>query len=324
MASSTLRSTAQPPDGIHRRAWLRTAAGVAIAGATSTAIGRSKPVQAAPARPSDGSNRGIIFKAVKIGMIQTGETLTDKFQVLKDLGFDGVELNSPSAIDPREAVAASRQVGLPIHGTVDGIHWKTRFSDPDPAVRSKAFEGLQTAITQTHALGGSAVLLVPGKVTDPQEENHDQVWSRSMAGIRKAIPLAARLGVRILVENVWNGFCYQPDGPNDQTADMLARYLDEIDSPWVGSYFDIGNHIKYARPAEWIRTLGHRIVKLDVKDFTRPGQWSDIGSGDADWPAVRAALKEIGFAGWATAEVRGGGRDRLEQIAQQMDQVLGL
>jgi len=256
-------------------------------------------------------------------MVNLGEgaTVRDRFALLKELGYDGVELDSPGGPDIDEAVNASREIGLPIHGVVDSIHWNVRLSDPDPDVRTRAVEGLQTAIRDSHAYGGSSVLLVPGRVAHPENENHDQVFARSIEGIRACLPLAAKLGIHILIENVWNGFCYLHDGPNDQTADRLAQYLDEINSPWVGAYFDIGNHQKYGKPAEWIRTLGRRIVKLDVKDWGVEAGWAKIGEGDVIWPEVCDALREIGFAGWATAEVGGGSRERLEEIKAGMERV---
>ena len=85
-------------------------------------------------------------------------------------------------------------------------------------------------------------------------------------------------------------------------------------------------------PPHWIRALGPRILKLDIKEYSRKkrndeGLWKgfqvEIGDGDCDWPAVRAALDEIGFEGWATAEVGGGGEERLRDIKARMDRVLG-
>jgi hexulose-6-phosphate isomerase len=37
-----------------------------------------------------------------------------------------------------------------------------------------------------------------------------------------------------------------------------------------------------------------------------------------DWPAVREALQEIGYQGWATAEVGGGNKERLAEILKNM------
>ena len=296
------------------------------AAAASFAMGASSAgLVATPARADaeSGEFRGRIYKSVKSGMFSEKIAVAEKYRILKDLGFDGVEINQPNA-DTKAALAASRKVGLPVHGVVDAIHWETRLSDPDETIRARALAGLKAAIQDAHFVGGTAVLLVPGKVTDEKNENQQQVWDRSIAEIRKALPLASRLGIHILIENVWNGFCYTHNGPDDQTADLLAKYIDTIGSPWVGVYFDIGNHQKYGKPAEWIRTLGRRIVKLDVKDWGKKNGFSKIGEGDVDWAAVRVALREIRFSGWATAEVRAGDRTRREEVAKNMNEALGL
>ena len=263
-----------------------------------------------------------ILKSIKFGMFGGNLPIADKFRALKEIGYDGVELNSPGGVDKKQALAASLETGLPIHGVVDSIHWGTRLSSPDAATRRKGLEGLKTAIRDTRLVGGSAVLLVPGAVRDAKNENHQQVWDRSIEQINLAIPLAAKFGIHILIENVWNNFLYDPKGDNNQSADLLAKYLDEINSPWVGSYFDIGNHQRFGKPAEWIRTLGKRIVKLDVKDWGKSNGFCKIGDGDVDWPDVRKALGEIGFTGWSTAEVGGGNRDRIKEIHDRMDKHL--
>jgi L-ribulose-5-phosphate 3-epimerase len=258
--------------------------------------------------------------SLKCGMAQFGANLEEKFRILKELGYDGVELDSPGGQDKAEALAASKATGLPIHGVVDSIHWKTRLSDPDAAIREEGLKGLLTAIRESHACGGSSVLLVPGVVD--AKTNHDDACARSITEIRKALPLAAELGVHILIENVWNRMFYTEDGGPAQSAEKLKAYLDEVDSPWVGSYFDIGNHQRFGKPAEWIRTLGKRIVKLDCKDWGVKGGFGKIGEGDVDWPEVRKALAEIGYTGWATAEVQGGDRAACGEILAQMNKHL--
>ena len=256
-----------------------------------------------------------IWKSLKWNMIRTPGSTLEHFQMLKDVGYDGVEIDSPGGVDIQEAIEASRQTGLPIEGVVNATHWKVRHSDPDPEVRAQALQNMQTALRDAQRVGADSVLLVPGKVTDPQRENHDQVWQRSIADIHKLLPLAESLRIHILIENVGNGFCESPE--------LLAQYIDEIDSPWVGVHYDIGNHIWASPPADWIRVLGPRIRKLDAKDRTRAREEREIGEGDAGWADVRKALKEIGYQGWIAAEVRGGDRQRLAEVLARMDQVLG-
>jgi hexulose-6-phosphate isomerase len=89
-------------------------------------------------------------------------------------------------------------------------------SDPTADTRAKAVEELLEGIRYTRAIGASTLLLVPGAVRDQKNENKHQVWERRVAGIRQAIPLAAELGVRIGIGNIWNRFLYpigDADGP---------------------------------------------------------------------------------------------------------------
>ena len=292
-----------------RRTFLQSSAALAAATAAATNLSLARAAE------TTAPNKGIILKSVKWGMIREKGSLLEKFKLMKELGYDGMELVSPGIGNLTEAALASKTTGMPIHGVVDQVHWRDRLSSPNEATRAKGLAALKRAIQDTKVFGGSAVLLVPGKVSGTSE-THDDVWKRSIVEIRKALPLAAREGVRILIENVWNGFC--------ETPEQLRDYIDEIGSPWVGSYFDIGNVRKFGPPENWIRTLGWRIVKLDVKDWGQKNGFCKIGDGDVDWPEVQKALAEIRFTGWCTAEVRGGGRERLAEIAGRMDEALGL
>jgi hexulose-6-phosphate isomerase len=266
--------------------------------------------------------KGKLYKTLKIGMANIKDaSLTDRFKAVKAAGFGAIELNCPgSNVDEvKQAIAES---GLPVDGSVCAAHWGVRHTDPDAKVRADALENLLGALRETHAVGGHTVLLVVGKGEDGPEE---EIWKRSVENISKAVPLAAELGVAIAIENVWNQFCYDHEGGHDQTADKFVRYVDEFNSPWVGMQFDIGNHWKYGSMGDWIRQLGKRIIKLDVKGFSRAeGKFKDIGEGDLDFADVRKALTEIGFHGWCAAEVGGGDLTRLKKISADMDRVFGL
>ena len=279
---------------------------------------------AAVAAPPPGKpQRRSIRKAVKFGMIKEKMTVGEKFQLLGYLGFDGVEMPSPAEIDVDEVLAARDRFGVTIHGVVNSEHWRSPLSDPDPEVRVRGRRALETAIRDCRRYGGTTVLLVPAVVN--KKVAYGDAWDRSQQEIRQVLAVAEEHQVRIALENVWNNFLLSPL--------EAARYVDELDSPWIGWYFDVGNVVRYGWPEQWIRRLGRRILKLDIKEYSRrkrddEGLWKgfnvEIGEGDCDWPAVVAALDEIGFDGWATAEVPGGDAKRLQDIADRMDRVLGL
>lgn len=264
---------------------------------------------------------GRLYKTLKIGMIKVDGGLTAKFRAAKEAGFMGVELQAPGydVAEVRQAIADS---GLPVDGTVGASHWKIRHTSADDATRAQALEDLKQAIRDTHAVGGHTALVVVGKGEDGPEA---EIWARSVENISKAVPLAAELGVSIVIENVWNQFCYDHDGGSDQTAAKFIQYVDAFNSPWVGMQFDIGNHWKYGSMGDWIRQLGKRVIKLDVKGFSRAeGKFTPIGQGDIDYADVRKALHEIKFHGWLAAEVAGGDFDYLKGVAQEMDAAFGL
>ena len=254
-------------------------------------------------------------------MIKVEGSLTEKFMAAKAAGFMGVEMNSPG-MDIEETNKAIQESGLPVDGTVGSTHWKIRHSSPDAETRKEALKLLKQALRDTRAVGGHTCLLVVGKGEDGTA---DEIDERSIENISKALPLAAELGVAIAVENVWNQMHYDHGGDSNQTADALAKYVDAFNSPWVGMQFDIGNHWKYGSMGDWIRTLGKRIVKLDVKGFSRKqNKFTAIGEGDIDFADVRKALHEINYHGWCAAEVKGGDLDALKTISGQMDRVFGL
>lgn len=262
-----------------------------------------------------------LYKTLKIGMVGVKGSLTDKLKAVRQAGFQGIELNAPG-LNVGETKKAIAESGLPVDGTVCRSHWQIRHTSPKADERETALEHLKQALRDTRAIGGHTVLLVVGKGVDGPEE---EIWPRSVENISKALPLAAELGVWIAIENVWNQFLYDHDGDSNQSAEKFKKYVDEFNSPWVGMQFDIGNHWKYGSMGDWIRTLGKRIVKLDLKGFSREmNKFTKIGEGDLDWADVRKALAEIKFNGWAAAEVGGGDIERLKEVSANMDRVFGL
>lgn len=303
-----------------RREFMATSAALAAAGSAAWGVG-APAVKGAAALDHHKPLEGRIYKTLKWGMVQLEGSTVEKFRQLRELGYDGVELDSPGGLDKKEAREAVEETGFPVDGTVDSTHWHIRLTEADESRREKGLQDLLTAIRETHFVHGNTVLLVPGHGKDGPK---DVIRQRAVEQIRKALPLAAKLGIYIAIENVWNSMFYEHDGPEGQSADELVSFIDEIDSPWVGVQFDIGNHQKYSKPADWIRALGRRIVKLDVKDWGKQAGWAKIGEGDVDWADVRKALIEINFSGWAAAEVGGGGADRLKEVSTNMDKVFAL
>src|SRR5688572_27060738 len=314
--------------GLTRRHLLKGAA----AGAASLA---ALPLMAAEATtaPSAGlvlppAGRRILLSC-KLGMIakETGGrklTIVERLKMAADAGFDGVDFDEAGNFTPPQARDAVRESGVFVHNAINHAHWNERLPDPKADVRAKALANLEHCLRVSHAAGGSGVLIVVGKGEDgPAAE----IEERCRAEMKKAIPLAASLGQRILVENVWNRMMYDHDQGPEQSAGRFVKFVDSFNSPWVGMYYDLGNHWKYGQPGDWIRAFGHRCVKLDVKGFSRANsKFVDITGSEDDlpWEQVRKAVDEIGFAGWTTAEVGGGDVKRLKVVREQMQKAFGV
>lgn len=264
-----------------------------------------------------------IKKSLKYTMVEEKMPIVDQFKMLRDIGFDGVEMDSPSELKIDDVLEAKEKSGLEIPGVINSMHWKSPLSDPDPKVRAQCRKATETALRDCKAYGGTTVLLVPAVVS--QQVSYKDAYQRSQEEIKKLIPIAEETGIKIAFENVWNNFLLSPL--------EAARYVDEFKSDMIGWYFDVGNIVRYGWPEHWIEALGDRILKLDVKEYSRTKQqnegiWKgfevELLQGDCNWPEVNKALAKIKYEGWASAEVKGGGRDRLATISKEMDTIFGL
>ncbi len=242
-------------------------------------------------------------KGIMWGGIGIGKTIMEKFQAAKEAGFDGVE--PMSHLDRKEVLAAKDATGLAIPSVCGELHWKYLLSDPDPKIRELGVEALKVTLEDASIYGADTILLVPGKVTDTV--SYDQCWNRCIEEIRKVIPLAEKLKVKIALENVWNNFLISPM--------EAASYVDLFKSPYVGFYFDCGNIMAYGWPEQWIKILGNRLAKVHIKDYSRKiadkqGKGAGFGvkllEGDVNWAAVMKSLDDIGYNGWTTVEMSGG------------------
>jgi L-ribulose-5-phosphate 3-epimerase len=304
---------------LNRRAFIKTGGAVLATAAFSGG-------EAKAGDPSPEPVRRPIKKAMMFNTVPGGLPVMERFKVVKEAGFAGIEPNS--SMDRKEVLAARDATSLEIPSVCAGVLWEIRLSDPDPAIREKAVGLLKTALQDAKTYGATSVLTISG-VVDAQN-SYDDVYRRSQAELRKALPLAQELQVKIAIENVWNHFLLSPL--------EAARFIDEFDSPWIGWHFDIGNVINYGWPEQWVRILNHRIAKLHIKEFSlkkrdAEGLWKgfqvDYLEGDNDWPAVMKALDEVGYRGWAIAEppFHPPGMTplaRLQQISGKMDKILAM
>ncbi len=313
------------PVSPNRRAFLASsAAAVAVVSTLkpTSALATDSPLIIPPA----GKRILLSCKLTMIAKEEAGKkfTLVERLKMAGAAGFDGVDFDEAGTVTVEQARSAVQESGVFAHNAINHDHWNSRLTSPDEAVRAKGVANIEHCLRVSHAIGGSAVLIVVGKGEDG---SRDEIDNRARNEIKKLIPLAASLGQSILFENVWNQMHYEHNAPPEQNPDRFIQFVDSFNSPWVGMYYDIGNHWKYGQPRAWLNAFGRRAVKLDIKGFSRAkNKFVDITSADDDlpWGEVQQGLKEIGFSGWTTAEVGGGGIERLTLVRKQMEKALGV
>jgi len=258
-------------------------------------------------------------KAALISMLPQDLSYADRFALARGAGFDAVEMQTIAGDEEaREIAEASKRARLPIHSVMNADHWRYPLSSADRAIVDRSVAGIATSLRNAALWGADAVLLVPAVVD--ATTSYGDAWRRSQQVIReRLVPLAADRRVIIAVEEVWNRFLLSPL--------EFANYLDELGSPWVKAYFDVGNVVFYGYPQDWIGTLGPRIAKVHLKDFQLDRAngrfaWKNLGEGDIDWPAVRRAFDAVGYRGVFTTELPAGDAAYLKDVSSRVDRFL--
>jgi len=313
---------------LSRRHFIATSAGLAAgcaAGLASSlgldAVSRSRAALAE--EPS-----GFATKLHKSWLV--GKPTEGDLKRIRDAGFEGVEAGIVGEKEAEECRAIAEKLGMRIHSVLRG--W-AEFNSPDKGKVEATLADTEKAILAAKGYGADAVLLVPCRVgglkmplawewqIDYDEETghvrkvafgdntpyadyiaaHNQSTDASREAVKRLIPLAEKSKVVIALENVWNNLWVRPA--------IFRNFVASFKSPWVKAYFDIGNHVKYEAPEEWILTLGGLLAKIHVKDFRLnpadprgEGTFVHIRDGSVRWPVVRTALDRVGYNGWMTIE----------------------
>ena len=243
------------------------------------------------------------------GDMSIGESL----KLAKKAGFDGVELalneKGDASLESTESDLLkirkmAEDTGLELYSVASGLYWDYQITDNDPKVRSKARDIVKKEIDMAQILGCDSCLVIPGTVcADFINPNYvvdyETVYNRSLEAFAELKSYAEAAKVNIGLENVWNKFLTSPIEMRD--------FIDKIDSPYVGSYLDIGNVLYNGFPEHWVRILGNRIKKVHFKDYRKEAGalhgFVDLLAGDVNYPAVMDAFREVGYDGWVTAEM---------------------
>jgi hexulose-6-phosphate isomerase len=249
-------------------------------------------------------------KGINCWTFPANYTVKECIENAKKAGFDGIEINmeeekkgTPSLrvdstkAEIEEIFKISQSNGIPISSVATGLHWKYSLTDDDPNVRKKGIEIAEKMIDAAKLFHADAILVVPGVVNE--RVSYSKAYKRSQEALKALSKKAEEEKVYIGIENVWNKFLLSPL--------EMKKFIDEIGSPYVKFYFDVGNVLAFSYPEYWIEILGEYIVRVHVKDFdTSIGNiqgFKNLFEGDVNWPKVIEALRRAKYEGYLTAEL---------------------
>lgn len=278
-----------------------------------------------------------MIKSISAWAFDAKRTPDEIFQMAREHGFEGVEVSIGD-----ENFPLSRQVGfdatvnecalvresadkagVKLVSMASGFGWDFPLTSADAATRARGVELAQQAIRVAGRLNVGALLVVPGGVGADfipgfAVTNYETAYANALDSFKQIAPVAEEVDISVGVENVWNKFLLSPL--------EFRAFLDEVNSPRVGCYFDVGNVILTGYPQQWPRILGERIVRVHFKDFKKEVGTIDgfcpLTEGDVEWPAVIEALENAGYDGAVTAEFFGV-EEQLPAISSAMDRILG-
>lgn len=239
--------------------------------------------------------------------------LKDIFSNISLMKYDGVEpvLSEKGYLNPSmregevlEIKKMANANGLEIPSVGVWSLWDNNPVSNDLSIRKKAVDIIERQLEFASILGANTILVIPGYThcgfaKNPEKVAYDVAYDRAYELFFKLEKVAREYKVSIGIENVWNKFLLSPI--------EIKKFLDDINSEYVGAYFDVGNIMYIGDPSDYIEILGGHIKKIHISDYrveqTGLGAFVDIFAGDVDFFEVIKSLKKIGYDDYLTLEM---------------------
>lgn len=254
-----------------------------------------------------------MIKGISYWAFPGGTTCKEAIKLAKEYNYESIELafapedelglNTTKA-HCEELLNYANEIGIQISSLCTGMYWGCSLTDSDPNVAKQAIENTKKYLEVASWFKVDSVLVVPGAVdvsfvSGFKPVDYELCYKRATEAIKSLIPYAEKAGVCLALENVWNEFLTSPI--------EMKNFIDQFNSDFVGSYFDVGNVLLTGLPEHWINCLGKRIKKVHFKDFRKAvatlDGFVDLMEGDVNWKGVIESFNKIGYKGNVTAEV---------------------
>ena len=281
-------------------------------------------------------NKGAYMKAYTLGLYEKAmpQTLTwkEKLEAAKAAGYDFVEISIDetdeklarldwSREERRELVDLMYQIGIPVRTMCLSGHRKYPIGSSDPEICARGMEIMAKAIQLADDLGIRIIQLAGYDVY--YEESTPETVERFGENLKKCEQMAARSGIVLGFETMETEFM--------NTVEKAMKYVQIIDSPYLGVYPDMGNITNAAKAygtdvLEDSRTGAGHLDAVHLKE-TVPGVFREVpfGTGHVDFPAVihetwKAGVRRYVTEFWYTGSPRW--KEELDFAAGMMRPIL--
>ena len=239
--------------------------------------------------------------------------LKNVFSDISRMKYDGVEpvLSEEGYLNPSmrkgevlEIKKMANANGLEIPSVGVWSLWDNNPVSNDLRIRKKAEDIIERQLEFASILGANTILVIPGYThcgfaKNPEKVAYNVAYDRAYELFFKLEKVAREYKVSIGIENVWNKFLLSPI--------EIKKFLDDINSEYVGAYFDVGNIMYIGDPSDYIEILGKHIKKIHISDYrveqSGLGAFVDIFAGDVDFFEVIKSLKKIGYDDYLMLEM---------------------
>lgn len=242
--------------------------------------------------------------------------LVEALRAIRAAGFDGVEILA----DPPHAYPADMDQALidTVKRELDTLqlavsnvnancsfgYWKDAppepyfepsLISPNPKHREDRADLIRRTLDFAAAIGADNISITSGRLLGgmPPSRAADQFRESILPLLDHADGCRVNIGIEC-----------EP-GLYIEWATELRQWIDDLDHPRFGANLDVG-HSQVLREdiPDTVRLLGERIWNLHVEDIPGRKHYHMIpGEGTLDWPALRDALRSIGYPHFLTVEL---------------------
>ncbi|NLK36742.1 MAG: L-ribulose-5-phosphate 3-epimerase [Epulopiscium sp.] len=225
-------------------------------------------------------------------------TWEEKFTAAKEAGYDFVEMSIDeteakmarlnwSEKEIEEVLSAAKKVGIGVESFCFSAQRKHPLGSGLEGAEEKAMEILYQAVQLAMKMG-VRIIQLQGYDCYYNETTSFSTKERFFRNLKKSVEYAAMYGVILAMETMENDFM--------NTIEKAMYYVEEIQSPYLQVYPDIGN---ISNATQYVckdirRGKGH-IASAHLKE-TVPGKFREIpyGTGQVDFPSAIATLYHQG------------------------------